>query len=169
MNNCISKKKIALALALAGMAAGTAQAAQITANAQANVLTPLSITQNGLGMDFGNVAGDKDTASTVVLDVLGTTTSTDGAYASGTGAAASFTVAGAASATYTLTMPGSITLNGPGTAMTVDSFTYSSGMAGSRTLNLVGTETFQVGGTLHLGINQAAGAYTGTYLVTVAY
>ncbi len=32
-----------------------------------------------------------------------------------------------------------------------------------------GTQSFYVGGTLHVGSNQAPGAYTGTFSVTVAY
>lgn len=163
MANQVSMKKIAVAL-IAGMAAGAAHAATTTGSASATVLTPLSVSET-TAMSFGDVGGDAIDATTIVLTTAGGTSSSDGAYVGGTPAAAAFTVSGAASQAYVLTLPGSITLTSGTDTVTVDTLTDTSTGA----LDVAGSETFSVGGTLNLGANQASGNYTGSYTVTVAY
>jgi len=92
----------------------------------------------------------------------------DAALLGGTTTAASFTASGSGSQTYTITLPGSASTLSDGAAhtMTVDSVSSSVGGTGTLT---AGTQTFTVGGTLHVGANQVAGAYTGSFSVTVAY
>ena len=74
--------------------------------------------------------------------------------------------------TYSIALPSTpVTINGPlSAAMTVDTFTsdIASG-ALSGALGAAGSQSFYVGGKLHVGANQAAGNYTGTFTVTVAY
>jgi len=167
MTNQVSLKKVVLALVVAGAAATGAHAATISGDASANVLTPLSVTQN-TAMNFGDVSGDKDSSTTVVLGTDGSATPSVGAWAGGTPTAAQFTVAGAAGASYTLTLAGgsdTISLTSGANSLTVTSLTHTS----TGTLSLAGNEIFTVGGTLNLGANQAAGNYTGTYTVEVAY
>lgn len=139
----------------------------VSATATAQVLQPLSIVEN-TAMSFGTVAGDATVGTTVVLDpALGTTSSTDGASVSANPsapAAGSFTVSGDTTLTYSLTAIPATTLTGPGTAMTVDTFT-TNGLTGS----LASPETFTVGATLHINAAQTAGAYSGNYTVTVNY
>ncbi len=80
--------------------------------------------------------------------------------------AAGFTAAGEGNQAYTISLPSSATLTGPGTAMTLDTFTDDNP---SPSLPPAGSETFNVGGTLHVGASQAAGAYSGSISVTVNY
>jgi hypothetical protein len=150
------------------MYSATATAATVTADASANVLEPLGITQ-AAAMDFGDVAADPLAATTVELTTGGTTSSPDGASVGGTPAAGSFDVTGAANAAYDISLPadGTVVLNGAGTAMPVDSFTSSVGT--SSTLDGTGAENFTVGAILTINANQAAGNYTGTYDVNVNY
>ncbi len=81
---------------------------------------------------------------------------------------AQFQVTGDAGATYTVTLPAveSTLTNSNSDTMTVDTFTKD--LSGTGTLT-GGTSTFHVGGTLHVGANQASGTYTGTFNVTAAY
>ena len=83
--------------------------------------------------------------------------------------------------TYLVTLPSSATTlsNGSGATMTVDAFTISQNSASAtsnpyvRTITanaLFGpTDFFNVGATLHIGPDQAVGAYSGNYTVTVQY
>ena len=70
---------------------------------------------------------------------------------------------GASGASYSVTVPASVSLTGPGTAMTA---TLTNDGGGSLT---GGTDTFNVGGTLSVGASQTAGSYSGTYTVSVNY
>jgi hypothetical protein len=114
---------------------------------------------------FGNIS-PTGSAGTVVMSATGTRTPTNVTLASGTFSAASFTATGTGSQTFTITPDSSATLSdGASHTMSVDTFLTS---AGAGTLSS-GTQTFTLGGTLHVGASQVAGSYTGTFNVTVAY
>jgi Domain of unknown function (DUF4402) len=150
-------------LLLAG-ATGFAQSPTASANATATILTAISLAKN-TDLVFGNIS-PTGTAGTVVLSPTGTRTPTNVTLASGTSSAASFTATGTGSQTFTITPDSSATLSdGASHTLTVDTFTTS---AGAGTLSS-GTQTFTLGGTLHVGASQVAGSYTGTFNVTVAY
>ena len=84
--------------------------------------------------------------------------------------AAAFTIEGEGAATYSVTLPSSVSLAGNGTAMTVATFTSTPGDGAlSGNAGAVGTQTLLVGGTLAVGASQAAGSYSGDFDVTVAY
>jgi hypothetical protein len=154
---------IAGALLLAGTAA-FAQSPTASANATAEILSPIALAKNS-DLVFGSIT-PTGTAGTVSLSAAGSRTPTNVTLASGAFNAASFTATGTGSQTFTITPDSSATLNGtPSGTMTVDTFTTS---AGAGTL-ASGTQTFTLGGTLHVGANQAAGSYTGSFNVTVAY
>ena len=139
-----------------------------SSNANATVLTPLSIAQTGaIEMDFGDVAGDSIASTHVVLATDGTTSSPDGASVSGSPAAGSFDVSGASDALYNIILPSSILIDDGGVnTMTVDTFTTS---AGAGTLNATGNQTFTVGARLTISNTQVLGGYSGPYNVTVNY
>jgi hypothetical protein len=84
---------------------------------------------------------------------------------------ATFSVGGEPNATYAITLPGDsdVTIDdaGAGDAMAITAFTSSP--SGTGTLNGSGAQTLYVGGTLNVGAAQLAGAYTGTFEVTVTY
>lgn len=65
-----------------------------------------------------------------------------------------------------VTVPGSVTLTETGGA-TMSATLNSS--AASLTLAGTAADAFSVGGTLNVGGSQAAGAYAGTFTVTVNY
>jgi len=121
-------------------------------------------------MDFGTIA--ESGAGTVVLATDGSRSVTGGVstLASGPGTAADFIVTGEPSATYAITLPASVSLTGPGPAMTADTFVSSPTPTGTLSAG-PGTETILVGATLNVAAGQTAGAYTtaGTFNVTVNY
>jgi hypothetical protein len=153
---------------------------EATANASVTILSPLSITPTGLGMNFGNVVSSS-TLGTVVLTSSGDRTVTGGAGTmgqAGSVSAATFDVTGQKDATYSIALPLLATLNQEsgtlGVAMTVTAFTSSLTASAlplvwNGVMGTAGTGTFNVGGTLNVGMNQAAGLYTGTFPVLLAY
>ena len=126
---------------------------------------------SSVGLDFGDVFRGT-VAGTVQLTAAGVRSFTGGTNGPTScslhvGTAAAFTVTGAASAGYSIGLPSSISLTGPGTAMIVDTFTSSPGPTG--TLSSLGSQALTVGATLRVNANQADGDYNGTFTVTVTY
>lgn len=167
-------RRIAMALAgLAGIGAlaldsGHASAASDTGTANATILAPITITAN-LTLEFGQIVSGTG-ASVVRISTAGARSlvSGDAALSGGTFRAATFDVTGEPSTTYAITLPGgSATLTSGANTMTVD--TWTSNPTPTGTLSGGGTETISVGADLNVGATQAAGSYTGTYTVTVAY
>lgn len=150
----------------------TSSFSQVSANASVtvNLITPIAITKT-VDMNFGNVAVS-GTGGTVVLAPAGTRTSTGGVtlpVVAGTVTAASFTVTGLATYTFSISLPSSpITITSGGNNMTVGTFTSDPATTGTLS---GGTATLNVGATLTVGASQAAGTYTsGTpFTVTVNY
>ena len=169
---------VVLGLVAASSGAWAQSSATTSANATATVVRPITIGST-VDLQFGNiVAGAGGTlalsaASPPVPTITGGVTQPG--TQTGTVAAAVFNVGGEGGMAYSITLPSSAaTLTGSvsGT-MTVDTFTTSavSGTLGtlSSTLGSAGTQSFYVGGVLHVGANQNPGNYSGTFTVTVAY
>ncbi|MEJ1223884.1 DUF4402 domain-containing protein [Sediminicola sp. 1XM1-17] len=155
---------LSFALFLAATAASAQDSA--TASTTAEIITPISIV-NAADMNFGTLAA-APTTGTVVLGTDGSRSSTGGVTLSTSGTAstaASFTVTGEANSTYSLTLPSSITLSGPTSTMTVDTFISSPATQG--TLNGSGSSTVNIGATLNVGANQADEVYTNAADLTV--
>jgi hypothetical protein len=139
-------------------------AASATANASATVIAAIAVSKTA-DMNFGSVVPTAS-AGTVALSTAGAVTST--LTTTGAHSAAAFNVTGGANEAYSIALPSSASLSdGASHTMTVNTFTSSAGA--SSTLNGSGTSSFTVGATLQVGANQVAGAYTGTFQVTVAY
>lgn len=162
-------KFFTLAIAILGFTATSfaQNTATTTATASANILQHLTIVNAG-NLNFGNIIAS-NALGTVKVIPAGTRTATDGAAlptgVAGTVSAAAFTVTGEEDATYAVTLPTApVTITDGTNNMTVTAFE-------SNSTNVLtgGTQTFQVGGTLNVAASQAAGAYTGTFSVTVAY
>ncbi|MFN6377822.1 MAG: DUF4402 domain-containing protein, partial [Flavobacteriales bacterium] len=83
--------------------------------------------------------------------------------------AASFDVNGYADASFTIEVPASIVIETAGGAeqMTVDNFVSSLGA--DSVLDANGEATLNVGATLNVSAQQAAGLYSGSFDVIVAY
>ena len=166
--------KCAVAVGAIGLAAvlqSSAEAASITATATATVATAIGIAKT-VDMSFGTI-GATAIAGTVVLATDGSRTCTDVDCLSGSpGAAASFDVTGEGANTYSITLPGSVTLTGPGspgTDMIANTFISLPLTTGTLT---AGAETLLVGATLAVAnaATQTAGAYTSAaFTVTVNY
>jgi Domain of unknown function (DUF4402) len=159
---------LALMVSLLPLSAANAQQNSDTASATASVaiMPAISITKT-VDLNFGDVVQG---AGTVVLATDGSrvaTGSTELGNVDGA-AAASFDITGDVDGTYSIGLPlSAITLTGPGTDMTVDSF-VSDHLAGTGTLT-GGADTLLVGATLHVGATQTSGAYSGSFDVTVTY
>jgi hypothetical protein len=127
--------------------------------------TFISISNTG-SLNFGKAA-PTGTAGTVTITAAGARSAVNvDLFGGGTVGAAGFSVTGYNSQTYAITLPSSATLTSGGNTMTVDTFTHDAG--GSPTL-AAGSDSFNVGATLHVGASQAAGAYTANFTVTVSY
>jgi len=142
-----------------------------TATASATIITPIAMVNAG-NMNFGNVAVSA-TAGTVILAPTGIRTATLGVtlpVVPGTVTAAHFAVTGTPNYTYAITLPSTATTVTSGAnTMTVSSFISNLGATG--TLSAAGTQTIDIGATLNVGSNQAAGTYISAtpFDVTVNY
>lgn len=154
---------VALVVAVASFAQGNP-------TASANIVQPLQIAKTA-DLAFGNIAsGTAD--GTVVIAVDGSRTSTGGVTlieAGNVSNAASFDITGYADATFTIEVPASIVIETEGGAdqMTVNNFVSSLGA--NSVLDMNGESTLGVGATLNVSAQQAAGLYSGTFDVIVAY
>jgi hypothetical protein len=180
--NSFKKMSSRLLIAVGFLAGATGAMAQSTATgtgtATATVIRPITISDSSVDLAFGNVV-PSGVAGTLALTAASPTVATAGGGITqpvatpGTRTAAVFTVGGEGGFTYAITLPSTPqTITGPAAAtMTVTAFASSPITTGtlSNALGAAGTETLYVGGTLNVGVNQAAGAYTGTFSVTVAY
>lgn len=168
----LNKRVLTAVAGLAGISAlalhaNPAQSAQATANANATIIAAITITKT-LDLEFGSiVAGSVSSVVRVATNDSRSVVSGDATLAGAANQAASFDVTGEPSLTYAITLPASTTISGPGTDMTVDTFTDSN--SGTGTLDGTGNDTFTVGADLTVGASQTAGSYTGTFDVTVNY
>lgn len=160
-------KFFALTVVLIALTINSFAQVSATASTSATVITPIAISKT-VDMNFGSIAVSPTIAGTVVLAPAGTRTKSGGVTlpaVTGTVTAAAFNVTGLGTSTYSITLPSTITLNGPASAtMTVNAF--ASTPSGTGTLT-AGAQTVQVGGTLNVGAAQAAGTYTNTTDLTV--
>ena len=133
-----------------------------------NCTTTITLTELVGILEFGSVAGGSSTG-TVIVSSAGVKTVTGGAVDFGgtPSAAASWQIAGSKQCTVILTFPASITVTSGGDTTTVDTFTPD--LTNPILIPNSGKITFKVGATLNVGVNQAAGTYTGTFNVNVIY
>jgi hypothetical protein len=134
---------------------------------EANAAAALAVSgQSDLG--FGQLVASASSGTVTVAWSGGRTSAGGSVLGSGMAvSAASFRVTGEPNTDYSITLPTACTLTRAGSSMTVDGFTSSPG--GSGNLGPLGAQTVLLGATLHLSSSQPAGAYSGSYAVTVAY
>ncbi len=144
--------------------------AQASANATATIVKAISI-DKVTDLQFGKIIA-APTAGQVAIQTNGSRTIAAGNVAlfnqGSDHQAASFKTIGSPGAVYSLSFSASVSLTGPSGSdpMTIEGFVHSAnGILDAAT----GEETFNVGGTLNVGANQAPGQYTGTFTVTAAY
>ena len=147
--------------------AGTSSTASLTATA--TVVTSISLTC-GTALAFGQVVSEA-LADDVTITAAGVRSGA-GYIASSTFSRGVCSVTGNGTATFTITLPASITLtDGASHNLTVDTLTSSPSGTGSLT---AGSATINIGGTLHVNPSNVASfvtatQYSGTGNVTVAY
>ncbi|MGB3846889.1 MAG: DUF4402 domain-containing protein [Sphingopyxis sp.] len=152
-----------VALAAFAMNASAAHAASATGTAKAKILRQITLT-NTSDLQYATVISGA-TASTVAVSTAGAATCGAGLTCTGTTSAANFNIAGTNGAVVLVGGDSSVTLNGSLGGTMTSSLSYS---ATSVTLGATGG-SFQVGGTLSVGANQASGDYSGTFNVTANY
>ena len=146
----------------------SSHAATTSANGTATVIVDMGITKNA-DLRFGKFSAG--TGGTVVMTTAGSRSKTGAVMLSAldAGGAASFAVTGDSTATYAITLPGSAaTITRTGFTETMSVGTFVSNPSGTGTLT-AGAQTLLVGGTLTVGSAQVAGAYSGSFSVTVDY
>lgn len=168
----MNKKLLMLSatFAIAAQFDSIAIAASVDGAATAEVIAPLTISEF-TAMDFGEIAPHLTIADTITMDTSGNR-SADGGDAEtigGVGTPATFEITGKASQNFSLSYTAGVLSNGTDT-MAVNGFTDND--TGTLT---GGTDRFQVGATIALGINQATGTYStastggSAYTVTINY
>src|SRR6185437_3309464 len=155
---------LAAVAAVVGLGSHQTLATSATGTASATILSQISVTQS-TAMAFGSIAPNSAGGS-VVLSPAGTISPVAGFVFSGSPAAGSFSVTGAVGQPVVVSYSTGDTLTGPGTAMPLGTFTNNAVPA---TFPAGGNFTLNVGATLTVNANQAAGAYAGNYTVTVNY
>lgn len=150
-----------------GVAAGAPQAnaADVTGNASATIQTPIALSED-TAMNFATIIADTS-GDVVTLTPAGSISAANTSTFSGTAAAGAFSATGGANAAVSISFSTGDTLTGPGTAMPLGTFTTDAG--GSPAFDGSGDLAFNVGADLTINAAQTAGAYSGTYTLTVNY
>ena len=159
-----------VAMGALGLASTAHAATSDTADVTAEILTALSVTvdPNDNTLDFGQIAPGASAANVVVAPD-GSVTCDPAVICSGTTDAPTFDVVGAVDALVYITFTNaSETLSNGTDTMTVSDFTTDQA-SDQLTLDGSGEGSFTVGGSLAVAASQAAGVYTGTLEVNVAY
>ena len=137
------------------------------ATAAVEVLKPAAIINlTGTGLNFGQIVATTNGTVTVTPDANRTATGVTVVNASPFNPS-QFQVSANPNSTFSITLPGAITISSGSNNMTVDTFT--SDPSGTGTLDVNGLATINVGATLHVAANQPVGHYNGTFSLIVAY
>lgn len=161
----LNKSKIALAgaIAAAALVSTGAQAATVQADAQVQIIAPITLTE-GAALNFGIVAPGAGAGTVTIGTGSDTATCSAGLTCVSGGSRGGFDLVAANGYSVDITVDPTTSLSGAGAPMTV---TLNSGAA---TIVANGAiQTFYVGGVLAVGAAQAAGTYTGTYDVSAEY
>lgn len=154
---------VGAAIAALALNAPAAHAASATGTATAKILRQITLT-NTSALQYATIISGA-TASTVQVTTAGARVCGANISCIGTTTAANFNVEGTEGAVVEITGDASVSLAGSLGGTMTSSLNYS---AASLTLGATAS-SFQVGGTLSVGANQAAGDYTGTFNVTANY
>lgn len=162
-----------LRLALVGAVAaasfaGSAQAATTaTGTASAEVLSSLTVTSTS-DLQFGQIA--VNTGGSVTVNGDSTVSSSGSLVSTGTRAPAAFSITGTPNTSVLVSLPTtSVNLTRSGGTETMVLSGFNSNPNGAFQLDSTGAASFNVGGTLAVASGQVAGAYSGTFQVSVEY
>jgi len=164
------EKLIILSLITFGSIFNSFAQATASATASATIVNPITISKIE-DMNFGNIESNSS-SNAIVLTPSGSRSSTNGIilpHVTGLVSAASFKILGSGSYTFAITLPSSaLILTSGENSMVVDEFT--SNPSGKGTLS-AGTQTINVGATLHIIELQPSGFYQSVspFEVTINY
>lgn len=162
-------KFFALTVALFGITniAFAQSSATGQAAGKANILEPITISKT-LDLDFGDIISQTALFTVTVTPEGVRSASNATAILTATGQAAAFTVGGAGSHSFAVTLPSTpVTIkNSADDEMTITGFSHNLGATPALS---GGTASLTVGAVLNVGAAQASGQYTGNFNVTVAY
>lgn len=141
--------------------------------AHATVLRPILVTANA-NLAFGRILRPSTGAGSASVDAATGARSLTGTGALGlsspTPTRATYSVSGEGGQAFSLGLPGSVSLTGPGTPLTVALTSTATGAQTlSSALGSAGTFAFGVGGSFPVNATTATGLYQGTFAVTVQY
>ena len=155
-----------LMLASAG---AMAQSAVGDVTASATLVRSLQIVSTS-GLSFGTVSPGA-AAGTVVLDPSGSRSSTGGVtlVSTNTGSASSVALQGTPAMTYSVTLPGDVTLTSSGGATMTLNGLKTNLTGGSGAIGTNGNGSFNIGGTLAVAAAQVVAEYSGTFQVTLGW
>ncbi|SOB77852.1 protein of unknown function [Marinobacter sp. LV10R510-11A] len=171
---------LASAVALGAFGASSSFAAEAEATTTADVITPISITSSGT-LAFGRFAANDTTVGSVIIDTASVRSKSGDVIlseADSTSSAATFVVSGDGNASFSIGLADtelSDSETEPNTMLlaTITDFDGSGGVTTetNETVGVLtdGTQTIYVGGILSVGVDQAAGDYSGTVTATVEY
>lgn len=170
----IRRTSLVTAMLAGGALAPNAFAADATAATSGTVVTPITITQ-ATDLNFGEFAADPDTAGTMTVSTGGAASALTAVVTNDASVtAASFDVAGSASASYSISISDNeLTHTDLATTMALTTTHDLDALAGddpaAGTLDGTGVQTIYVGGELAVAAAQLAGVYSGTITATVEY
>jgi hypothetical protein len=141
--------------------------------AVARVFRPINVTSSS-GLIFGTILRPRTGSGSVSIDAATGQRTVSGTGSIGTSSPiprrAAYAITGEGGQAFSLTVPESFQMTGPGSPLTVHLNTTASGAQTlSSSLGSAGTFSFGVGGSFSTAANTAVGAYQGTYAVTVQY
>lgn len=161
---------VGLSLSVLGSSACAQFSASGSVNSSANVVRILSVASTS-ELSFGTFAAGS-TSGAVVMSATGNRSATGGVtlVSAAGGSNGSVSLTGTPSTSYTVTLPGSVTLTATsgGATMNLGSFTTTL-TGGQGSLNSAGSATFGIGGTLSVAANQQVAVYAGSFTVTLSY
>ncbi|MDB5456516.1 MAG: hypothetical protein JWP92_2101 [Caulobacter sp.] len=161
---------VAAALSLLAGSAFAQATATVNTTVNTTIIRPITLTQN-TSLAFGTVVRPASGNGNVIIDkATGARTSDGGVATVGTGfSRATYTVAGEGAQAFTITVPATMIMAGPGNITVTLVATTSGSTVLSSTLGQAGTLDFGIGGTFPISNGTNSGVYTGTFPVTVAY
>jgi len=166
MRNFISTLALGTVLAVAGATAANAAPVIAEAGAGAKIIAPLEI-KNTAPLYFGTIAPSLTESGLVYVTPEGEKKCDQSLTClTADHTAAKFEVRGEADAVYTISLPDGVEITSEkGDAMKVFKF-WGSKDSGRL---IKGEDSFSVGGVLDVGVRQAAGKYTGRFIVAAEY
>lgn len=139
-------------------------------SATASVFRPISVA-SAANLSFGTFIRPAAGSATVSLDPVSGDRTLANVVAIGAAAArARFLVSGEGGQAFSVAVPATLAMNGPGGALTVTLATDANGpQALDGALGAAGAAEFHVGGSFQISDAVSPGAYSGVFIVTVQY